>query len=50
MLIDSGATSNIMGENAWEKLKAEKIKCHSHMHTPQHCHSRLKVHSDVKSR
>lgn len=31
MLIDSGATSNIMGENVWEKLKAEKIKCHSYV-------------------
>lgn len=28
MLIDSGATSNVMGENIWEKVKAEKIKCH----------------------
>lgn len=31
MLIDSSATSNIMGENKWEKLKAEKIKCYSYM-------------------
>ncbi|XP_013881856.1 uncharacterized protein LOC106530712, partial [Austrofundulus limnaeus] len=31
MLIDSGATSNIMGENVWEKLKAEKIKCCSYV-------------------
>lgn len=31
MLIDSGATSNIMGENVWQKLKDEKIKCHSYI-------------------
>lgn len=31
MLVDSGATSNIMGENVWEGLKAEKIKCHSYV-------------------
>lgn len=39
MLIDSGATSNIMGANVWQKLKDEKIKCHV-----------LKEYSDVKSR
>lgn len=33
MLIDSGATSNVMGENAWEKLKAKHIKCHSYIPT-----------------
>lgn len=31
MLVDSGATSNIMGENVWEKLKAQKIKCESYV-------------------
>lgn len=31
MLIDSGATRNVMGENAWEKLKSERIKCHSYI-------------------
>lgn len=31
MLVDSGATSNVMGENAWEKLKAGHIKCHSYV-------------------
>lgn len=31
MLIDSGATSNVMGENAWEKLKSEHIKCRSYV-------------------
>lgn len=31
MLIDSGDTSNIMGENVWQKLKDEKIKCHSYI-------------------
>ena len=31
MLIDSGATSNVMGENVREKLKAEKIKCYSYI-------------------
>ncbi|KAJ8363309.1 hypothetical protein SKAU_G00121400 [Synaphobranchus kaupii] len=31
MLIDSGATSNVMGENTWERLKSECIKCHSYI-------------------
>lgn len=31
MLIDSGATSNVMGENVWEKLKTEHIKCKSYV-------------------
>lgn len=31
MLVDSGATSNVMGENVWNRLKAEKIKCHSYV-------------------
>lgn len=31
MLVDSGATSNVMGENAWENLKAGHIKCHSYV-------------------
>uniref|UniRef100_A0A669BA80 Gypsy retrotransposon integrase-like protein 1 n=1 Tax=Oreochromis niloticus TaxID=8128 RepID=A0A669BA80_ORENI len=31
MFVDSGATSNVKGENIWEKLKAEKIKCHSYV-------------------
>lgn len=29
MLIDSGATTNVVDENTWEKLKEEKIKCNS---------------------
>ncbi len=29
MVVDSGAKSNVMGENVWERLKAEEIKCHS---------------------
>ena len=29
MLVDSGATSNIIGEETWEKLKAQGIKCTS---------------------
>ena len=29
MLVDSGATSNIIGEETWEKLKAQGIKCAS---------------------
>ena len=31
MLVDSGAKSNLMGANVWEKLKAEKIKCNSYV-------------------
>ena len=36
MLIDSCATSNLMGENAWENFKAESIKYHSCcLHVPK---------------
>ncbi|XP_041926472.1 uncharacterized protein K02A2.6-like isoform X1 [Alosa sapidissima] len=31
MLIDSGATCNIVDENTWGKLKNEHIKCHSYL-------------------
>ena len=31
MLVDSGAKSNVMGTNVWEKLKAENIKCNSYV-------------------
>lgn len=31
MLVDSGATSNVMGENVWNRLKAENIKCYSYV-------------------
>ena len=30
MLVDSGATSNIVDKGTWEKLKSEGIKCESH--------------------
>ncbi len=29
MLVDSGASSNVIDEKTWEKLKPERIKCHS---------------------
>jgi len=29
MLVDSGATNNIVDEETWEDLKAKKIKCKS---------------------
>lgn len=31
MLIDSGATSNVIDENTWERLESENIKCHSYV-------------------
>ena len=31
MLVDSGATSNVMGENVWDRLKAQQIKCYSYV-------------------
>ncbi|KAA0709172.1 hypothetical protein E1301_Tti017617 [Triplophysa tibetana] len=31
MLVDSGATSNIIDESTWEKLKSSNIKCHSYI-------------------
>ena len=29
MLVDSGATNNIVDEETWEQLKAKRIKCQS---------------------
>ncbi len=31
MLVDSGASSNVIDENTWEKLKSERIKCNSYI-------------------
>lgn len=31
MLVDSGATSNIIDESTWERLKSMNIKCHSYI-------------------
>lgn len=44
MLIDSGASSNIMDENTWELLKSKNIKCvctkaNHYIHTLPRCHS-----------
>lgn len=34
MLVDSGATSNIISEDTWEELKAQKIQCKSSVVPP----------------
>ncbi|XP_038059532.1 uncharacterized protein K02A2.6-like [Patiria miniata] len=34
MLIDSGATSNIINEQTWDSLKQNKIQCESHVAPP----------------
>jgi len=34
MLIDSGATSNVVDEQTWEMLKHNKVKCESHVAPP----------------
>ncbi len=31
MLVDSGASSNVIDEKTWEKLKSERIKCHTYI-------------------
>ncbi len=31
MLVDCGASSNVIDENTWEKLKSERIKCNSYI-------------------
>lgn len=35
MLVDSGATCNVIDEKTWEGLKTGKIKCHSYIPKPE---------------
>ena len=34
MLVDSGATANLIDEETWKYLKKHKVKCHSHEASP----------------